>query len=122
MFGTRTLPPGFEHFPVGYHGRSSTIVVSGTDVIRPKGQFRNKEGVVEFGETRRLDYELEIGAVVRKAREVEAGEGVGIEEADDWIFGVCLVNDWSGMPSLSILPPPSHFPSSHKMRELEGRS
>ncbi|KAF8865710.1 hypothetical protein BDZ45DRAFT_668622 [Acephala macrosclerotiorum] len=95
VFGTRTLPPGFEHFPVGYHGRSSTIVVSGTDVVRPKGQFKNKDGGVEFGETRRLDYELEVGAVVRKARSVEAGEGVGIEEADEWIFGVVLVNDWS---------------------------
>ncbi|CZR61842.1 related to fumarylacetoacetate hydrolase family protein [Phialocephala subalpina] len=106
VFGTRTLPPGFEHFPVGYHGRCSTIVVSGTDVIRPKGQYKNADGNVVFGETGRLDYELEIGAVTRQARALEPGESVGIEEADEWIFGVCLVNDWSArdIQSLEMTP------------------
>jgi len=93
VFGKRNLPSGFEYFPIGYHGRSSTVVVSGTDIVRPKGQFRDEEKVV-YGATRKLDYELEVAAVVGKASVL--GEPVGIEDADTYIFGCVLVNDWSG--------------------------
>ncbi|KAH8820820.1 fumarylacetoacetate hydrolase FahA [Xylogone sp. PMI_703] len=97
MTGRRELPPAFEHFPTGYGGRSSTVVVSGTDVVRPKGQFRGdtskNEPDVVYGPTRRLDYELEIGAVIGKPSVL--GTPVKIEDADDHIFGICLLNDWS---------------------------
>jgi fumarylacetoacetase len=101
VFGKRTLPSGFEYFPVGYHGRSSTVVISGTGVVRPKGQFRDGEKVV-FGATRKLDYELEVAAVIGKASMM--GEPVGIEDADEYIFGCVLVNDWSGEFPLSLGP------------------
>ncbi|KAE9381064.1 hypothetical protein N431DRAFT_391948 [Stipitochalara longipes BDJ] len=93
VFGKRSLPPGFEYFPVGYHGRTSSIVPSGTPIVRPKGQFRDEEGNIVFGATKRLDYELEVGAVIGKPSVL--GEPVSIEEADDYIFGCVLVNDWS---------------------------
>lgn len=99
VFGKRELPPGFEYFPVGYTGRSSSIVVSGSPVRRPKGQFREGENVV-FGATRRLDYELEIGCVIGKPSAI--GDPVSIEDADDHIFGLVLLNDWSGMCALSF--------------------
>jgi fumarylacetoacetase len=94
VFGKRSLPPGFEYFPVGYHGRTSSIVPSGTPIVRPKGQFRDEEGKVVFGATRRLDYELEVAAVIGKPSVL--GEPVAIEDADDYIFGCVLLNDWSG--------------------------
>jgi fumarylacetoacetase len=105
VFGQRNLPPGFEHFPIGYHGRSSTLFVSGTDIVRPKGQFKNDRSEVEFGPTRRLDYELEVGAVIREGRKIErgSGEGVTVADADEWIFGVVMVNDWSGESMFSSL-------------------
>jgi fumarylacetoacetase len=94
VFKKRELPPGFEHFPIGYHGRSSTIVVSNTPIVRPRGQYRDLEGNVVFGPTRRLDYELEVAAVIGKPSNLE--EPVRINDADDHIFGLVLVNDWSG--------------------------
>ncbi len=94
VFKQRELPPGFEHFPIGYLGRSSTIVVSDTPIIRPIGQYRDAEGNVVFGPTKRLDYELEIGAVIGKPSKL--GEPVKIDDADEHIFGLVLVNDWSG--------------------------
>jgi len=95
VFGKRELPPGFEHFPVGYHGRTSSIVVSGTSVVRPKGQYREgSKGDIVFGATKRLDYELEIAAVIGKSSVL--GSPISIENADDHIFGLVLLNDWSG--------------------------
>lgn len=94
VFGKRELPPGFEHFPVGYHGRTSSIVVSGTPIARPRGQYRDAQGKVVFGLTKRLDYELEVAAVVGKSSTL--GEPVSIGDADDHIFGLLLLNDWSG--------------------------
>jgi fumarylacetoacetase len=94
VFKKRELPPGFEHFPIGYHGRSSTIVVSDTPIVRPRGQYRDPEGNVIFGPTKRLDYELEVAAVIGKPSKF--GEPVRIDDADDHIFGLILLNDWSG--------------------------
>lgn len=99
MFGKRALPPGFEYFPVGYHGRTSTIVPSGTQIVRPKGQFRDEEGKVAFGPTKRLDYELEVAAVIGKSSVL--GEPIKIRDADDYIFGCVLLNDWSGESDLA---------------------
>ncbi len=95
----RFLPPGFLHFPVGYTARASSIVVSGTPVVRPKGQFRHSEsGEVVYGPTKALDYELEVAAIVGKPSEL--GKPVAIQDADEHIFGLVLLNDWSGRISL----------------------
>lgn len=90
----RFLPPGFLHFPVGYTGRTSSIAVSGTPCIRPWGQFRDKNGDVVYGATQQLDYELEVACIIGKS--IERGQRVNAENADDHIFGLVLLNDWSG--------------------------
>lgn len=84
--------------PVGYHGRASSIVVSGTEVRRPKGQQKivgedGKEQVV-FDESKRLDFEMEVASVVGKGCEF-GGEGIKVDEALDCVFGLVLMNDWS---------------------------
>jgi fumarylacetoacetase len=98
VFGKRELPPGFEHFPVGYHGRTSSVIVSGTSIVRPKGQYRDANGKVVFGATKRLDYEIEVAAVIGKPSQL--GKPVAIGDADDHIFGLVLLNDWSGKDTL----------------------
>ena len=91
--GVRKLPPGFLHYPVGYGGRSSSIVASGTDIRRPLGQYRSTEGVV-FGPSQRVDFELEVACIVGKPSRL--GKPVDINNADEHIFGFVLLNDWSG--------------------------
>ena len=88
------LQPNWLHLPVGYHGRSSSIVVSGTDIRRPCGQYR-PEGSdrPSFGPSRVMDFELEVGFLVGPGTEL--GAPVPIERAADHIFGLVLVNDWS---------------------------
>jgi fumarylacetoacetase len=86
------LLPNWRRLPVGYHGRSGTVVPSGTPVRRPCGQ-RPGEGGPTFGPTRRLDIELEAGFVVGVPSPL--GEPVPIERALDHVFGMVLVNDWS---------------------------
>ncbi len=88
------LLPNYKWVPIGYHGRASTIVVSGTDVRRPWGQQKppSSEQPV-FAPSRRLDYEVEIGAFIGVGNEM--GEAIPIAQAGDHIFGLCLVNDWS---------------------------
>jgi fumarylacetoacetase len=87
------LLPNYKWIPIGYHGRSSSIVASGTDVRRPVGQTRGGEEPPTVGPTRRLDYELEIGAFV--ARGNSLGSPISLDDAEENIFGLCLVNDWS---------------------------
>ena len=88
------LLPNWKHLPVAYHGRASSIVVSGTKVIRPKGQFKAQDNPVpSFGPTESLDYELEIGFVIGKNSNL--GESIPIEKAEEYIFGFLLFNDWS---------------------------
>ena len=96
VFGKRVLPPGFPHFPLGYGGRSSSIVTSGTPVRRPLGQYRSKNDptIVEFGPCRELDYELELGCIIGKP--VKLGDIATAADADEHIFGVVLLDDWSG--------------------------
>ena len=88
------LLPNYKHVPIGYHGRASSIVLSGAEVRRPKGQTQptGSTGPV-FGPSQMLDYEAEVGFFVGQGNEL--GEPVPIEEAEGHIFGVCLVNDWS---------------------------
>jgi fumarylacetoacetase len=88
------LLPNYKWVPIGYHGRASSIVVSGTPVRRPSGQTRDgTEGAPNFGPTRRLDYELEVGAFVGAGNAL--GTTIPIGEAESHVFGLCLVNDWS---------------------------
>ncbi len=89
------LMPNYKWLPVGYHGRASSVVPSGTPIRRPKGQLApaNEGEAPAFGPSRLLDYELEIGAFV--ARGNDLGEPISIEEAEDHLLGLCLLNDWS---------------------------
>ena len=83
------LLPNYNQLPIAYHGRASSIVVSGAPVRRPKGQT----GATSFGLTKSLDYEIEVAAFIGKANAL--GEPVGINKADAHLFGLCLLNDWS---------------------------
>ena len=88
------LLPNWKHLPVGYHGRASSIVVSGTDIVRPKGQTKADDAdKPTFGPTRLLDFELEMAFITGK--ETKMGESVPTAEADDYIFGFVVFNDWS---------------------------
>ncbi len=88
------LLPNWKHIPVGYHGRSSSIVVSGTDIHRPKGQTKpNDSEVPIFSASRLLDFELEMAFVVGKSTKL--GEAVSTKDAEGHIFGMVLFNDWS---------------------------
>ncbi|RDI59707.1 fumarylacetoacetase [Nocardia pseudobrasiliensis] len=87
------LLPNWRHLPVGYHGRSGTVVVSGTDIARPTGQRRTPSGTPDFGPTKRLDIEAELGFVVGAGSEL--GERIGTAEFAEHVFGVALINDWS---------------------------
>ena len=88
------LLPNYKYVPIGYHGRASSIVISGTGVHRPSGQTKpaNSPEPV-FGPSRSLDYELEMGVFVGPGNAL--GEPIPITAAEDHIFGLCLVNDWS---------------------------
>ncbi|WNR46930.1 fumarylacetoacetase [Paenibacillus roseipurpureus] len=88
------LMPNWLHLPVGYHGRASSIVISGTDVRRPQGQMKPLDSAPPiFGLSRQLDFELEVGCLIGTGN--EQGLPVSIEKAEDYIFGLVLVNDWS---------------------------
>lgn len=87
------LMPNWLHLPVGYHGRASSVVLSGTEVIRPRGQVKPKDAPLEFTASRQLDFELEMGFFVGKGNNL--GEPISIENAHEHIFGMVLLNDWS---------------------------
>jgi len=88
------LLPNWLHIPVGYHGRSSTIVPSGIPVHRPMGQtLPNGESTPVFGPSRSIDFELEMGFITTDANIM--GENIPVHEAEDYIFGMVLLNDWS---------------------------
>ena len=88
------LMPNWKHIPVGYHGRASSIVISGTDIVRPKGQQMHK-GATDpvFGPCKLLDFELEMAFIVGK--NTQMGESITTAQAEDSIFGVVIFNDWS---------------------------
>lgn len=88
------LLPNWKHLPVGYHGRASSIVVSGVDIHRPKGQMKPADAEKPvFGPSKQLDFELEMGFIVNKNSIL--GQRITTEEAEDAIFGLVLFNDWS---------------------------
>ncbi|WP_410537220.1 fumarylacetoacetase [Streptomyces sp. KL2] len=92
--GGEPLTPNWKHLPIGYHGRSGTVVVSGTPVVRPQGQRKAPdEASPSFGPSRRLDIEAEVGFVVGTPSRL--GEPVPQAAFREHVFGVCLVNDWS---------------------------
>lgn len=88
------LLPNWKHIPVGYHGRASSVVLSGTPLHRPKGQQKPKddEGPV-FGPSKLLDFELEMAFITYEGKPL--GDSISTKEADDYIFGMVLFNDWS---------------------------
>jgi len=88
------LPPNWLHIPIGYNGRASSVVVSGTPVRRPRGQILPQGAKVPvYQATQMLDYEVELGLILRGGN--AQGQTIAIDHADDAIFGVCLLNDWS---------------------------
>ncbi len=88
------LMPNWLHMPIGYHGRSSSIIISGENIHRPKGQTMppNAEKPV-FGPSKRLDFELEMAFITTDGKHL--GERISVEEAEEYIFGMVLFNDWS---------------------------
>jgi fumarylacetoacetase len=92
--GGDPLTPNWRHLPIAYHGRAGTVVVSGTDIIRPKGQYKTTtDAAPRFGPSSRLDIEAELGFVVGGGTAL--GTRVSVDDAADHLFGVALFNDWS---------------------------
>ena len=88
------LAPNYKYVPVAYHGRSSSIVPSGTAIRRPSGQTRSPDDTgPSYRPSRSLDYELEAGILI--GRRGEPGRPIDLRDADDHVFGLCLLNDWS---------------------------
>jgi len=88
------LLPNYKWVPIGYHGRASSIVPSGTSVRRPRGQIKHPQAATpEYGPTRLLDYEMEVGCFVGTGNAL--GSPVVVDRAEEHLFGLCLVNDWS---------------------------
>ncbi|KAK2000350.1 fumarylacetoacetase [Colletotrichum falcatum] len=90
--GKASMPPAASYMPIGYSGRPSSIRLSGTRITRPYGQYRDGERI-GFGPTRALDYELEVACIIGKPTKL--GERVSVSDADEHIFGLVLLNDWS---------------------------
>jgi len=88
------LLPNWKHIPVGYHGRSSSIVVSGTPIHRPKGQLMPPDATAPiYSESKRMDFELEMAFITCSGQPM--GDRISTEDAEDYIFGMALFNDWS---------------------------
>jgi fumarylacetoacetase len=88
------LLPNYKYVPIGYHGRASSVVLSGSTVKRPRGQIVASPGAApQFAPCQSLDYEIEVGFFVGAGNRM--GESIGIEDAPSHLFGVCLLNDWT---------------------------
>ena len=88
------LSPNYKWMPIAYHGRASSVVISGTPIRRPRGQvLTDPSGAPVFAPCRQLDYEIELGAFIGPGNEM--GHPIPAAEAEDHLFGVCLLNDWS---------------------------
>ena len=109
------LPPNWLHIPIGYNGRASSVVVSGTPIHRPLGQIKPPgTEVPTFGRCERLDIELELGAVVGTPSAL--GSPITLEQAEDMIFGYVLLNDWSARD----IKPGSISRLGHSKEKLSG--
>ncbi|KAL2681098.1 hypothetical protein Neosp_008701 [[Neocosmospora] mangrovei] len=100
VIGSTKPPPSFFKFPIGYQGRTSSIVVSGTDIERPMGQFRDKsvtdplsEKAIIYGPSRQVDYEVELAVIVGKPLPMK--QKLNAKDAEEHIFGFVILNDWS---------------------------
>jgi 2-keto-4-pentenoate hydratase/2-oxohepta-3-ene-1,7-dioic acid hydratase (catechol pathway) len=91
--GAEPLPRNWRWLPAGYDGRAGSVVVSGTDVVRPRGQFADEDGVPVYAPSKRLDFELELGFVVGVPS--RRGEPIPADRFAEHVFGVVVVNDWS---------------------------
>ena len=91
--GSPPLLPNWRYLPVGYHGRAGTVVVSGTDVVRPHGLVTTDDGPPQYEPTHMLDIELEVGTIVGVGSDL--GRPIPIDRAADHLFGMVLLNDWS---------------------------
>lgn len=99
------VPPAFYEYPMAYNGRLSSICVSETEVVRPKGFFRNEGDVhATYQMTRQLDFEVELGAIISVA--IGKGETVNANTAGDHVFGYVLLNDWSARDVQKYEMPP----------------
>jgi len=88
------LLPNYKHVPIAYHGRTSSLVVTGTPVRRPWGQIKGpNDSAPSFRPSQRLDYETEVAAIVGTGNQL--GEPIDIDDAENHVFGLCLLNDWS---------------------------
>ncbi|MDB5860831.1 MAG: fumarylacetoacetase [Ramlibacter sp.] len=87
------LLPNFRHLPIAYHGRASSVVVSGGPCMRPRGQALGMSGDTRYVPTQKLDFELEVGCYVGPGNAL--GETIPLDQAEDHVFGLSLVNDWS---------------------------
>ncbi len=88
------LLPNWKYIPVGYHGRASSIIISGTEIYRPTGQMKPKDDEPPvFGASKLLDFELEMAFVTFDGKPL--GERISTDEAEEYIFGMCIFNDWS---------------------------
>ncbi|XP_057463644.1 fumarylacetoacetase-like [Actinidia eriantha] len=87
------IQPNWFHLPIAYHGRASSIIISGTDIIRPRGQGHPTGNSPYFGPSQKLDFELEMAAIVGPGNEL--GKPIDVNKAADHIFGLVLMNDWS---------------------------
>lgn len=87
------LPPNYKWVPIAYHGRASSLVASGQGFVRPQGQLKAADEAPVFAPSQRLDYELELGALIGPGN--SAGQPITMAEADDALFGLVLLNDWS---------------------------
>jgi fumarylacetoacetase len=87
------LMPNYKWVPIGYHGRASSIIVSGQDFKRPRGQLKGEAAQPSFEPCRRLDFELELGALIATGNAL--GEPVAMAQAEEHLFGLVLLNDWS---------------------------
>lgn len=88
------LLPNYKHVPIGYHGRASSILASGSDIVRPHGQTKADDAAApSFGPCKMLDYEMEIGALIALGNDM--ADPITLGETDEFLFGLVLVNDWS---------------------------
>ena len=88
------LMPNWLHLPVGYHGRASSVVLNGTDIVRPKGQSKVPDmPTPSFSDSKRMDFELEMGVLIGTGNNL--GEPISVKSAEEHVFGLALVNDWS---------------------------